>query len=479
MDGTAERSSHGESLSIAARAIARGLRRPTLSPRKIGALAALVDFAALGIGLWFSAYAASGAGFDGPRVTTETILAAASILGLLAALGEYRLARLRRFWSGGAALLGLGLLCAATQGTPLGSSLILVALVVPAHGFAAGLAAAALDYGLTERRALIIGGGERASVLMRALADNPENDIRICGIFDDRDDIRSPLVVDGVQKLGRLDSLVAFAREAEIDMLIITLPLTAEARIRGVLKAVEVLPVDVRLSDFSTDPNFRRRSGALSQGRLIDVISRPLREGELALKRAVDIAGALVGIAVLSPVLIATAIAVRLDSPGPILFRQARHGYNHRPVNVWKFRSMYIESCDPTARQIVTKGDPRVTRVGRFIRRSSIDELPQLFNVLTGDLSLVGPRPHAVSAVSSRQQAFEAIVEGYAARHKVRPGITGWAQINGWRGEIDDPTALRQRVEHDLHYIENWSIWMDLYILFITPFKLLDTSHAY
>ena len=140
---------------------------------------------------------------------------------------------------------------------------------------------------------------------------------------------------------------------------------------------------------------------------------------------------------------------------------------------------MYHAQSDPTARQVVRKGDARVTRVGRFLRKSSIDELPQLFNVLMGDLSLVGPRPHVLNAVSSRQEAFEAIVDGYAARHKVRPGVTGWAQIHGWRGEIDDPEALQKRVEHDLRYIENWSIWLDLYILAVTPLRLLDTRNAY
>ena len=140
---------------------------------------------------------------------------------------------------------------------------------------------------------------------------------------------------------------------------------------------------------------------------------------------------------------------------------------------------MHASDCDPAARRIVTRDDPRVTRVGRIIRRWSIDELPQLFNVLAGDLSLVGPRPHAVAAVSSRQQSFEAIVEGYAARHKVRPGVTGWAQIHGWRGEISEPAALTARVEHDLYYIENWSIRLDLYILAITPLRLLDKRHAY
>ena len=239
-----------------------------------------------------------------------------------------------------------------------------------------------------------------------------------------------------------------------------------------------MLPLDVRLSNFSTDPTFRRRGGQHSQSGLIDAMSRPLRNRELAIKRALDIVGAAMAVVVLSPVLAVTVLAIRLDTPGPILFRQPRHGYNHRPVEVWKFRSMHASDCDPAARRIVARDDPRVTRVGRIIRRWSIDELPQLFNVLAADLSLVGPRPHAVGAVSSRQQSFEAIVEGYAARHKVRPGVTGWAQIHGWRGEIINPAALTARVEHDLHYIENWSIGLDLYILAITPFRLLDQRNA-
>jgi exopolysaccharide biosynthesis polyprenyl glycosylphosphotransferase len=311
------------------------------------------------------------------------------------------------------------------------------------------------------------------------LTEAPDNDIRVCGIFDDRDDSRSPPVVDGIPKLGTMESLIEFARTAEIDMLIVALPLSAERRIRQILNAVEVLPLDVRLSSFSTDPAFRRRGGHREDTGLIEAMSRPLRSGELAMKRALDLFGSAVAITLLAPVFGLTALAIRLDTPGPIFFRQARHGFNHRPIDVWKFRSMHAADCDPAARRIVTREDPRVTKVGRFIRRWSIDELPQLLNVLAGDLSLVGPRPHAVEAVSSRQESFEAIVEGYAGRHRVRPGVTGWAQIHGWRGEIDDPAALRARVEHDLYYIENWSLRLDLYILAITPFRLLDKRHAY
>ena len=188
---------------------------------------------------------------------------------------------------------------------------------------------------------------------------------------------------------------------------------------------------------------------------------------------------AALALAVLSPVMLAASVAIRLDGPGPVLFRQMRHGYNHRPVEIWKFRSMRIETCDPEARRVVTRDDPRVTGVGRFIRKWSIDELPQLFNVLRGDLSLVGPRPHALDAVSSRQQAFELIVDGYASRHRVPPGVTGWAQIHGWRGEIDDPEKLKARFEHDLYYIENRSLALDLYVLAMTPLRLLNTRDAY
>ena len=374
-------------------------------------------------------------------------------------------------------MLCLAVPVAITGGIDLGAIFLVAAFVLPARGLGAVLAGAAVDFGLTERRAVIVGGGERGLAVITALATSGA-DIRVCGIFDDRDDGRSPPVLRGVPKIGTVASLIGFVRAAEIDMLIVTLPLNADTRIREILKAVEVLPVDVRLSDFSDDPAFARR-GAGQRGGLIDVMSRPLRQRQRMMKGVLDLAGAAIAIVVLSPLLLATALAIRLETPGPILFRQPRHGYNHRPVMVWKFRSMYAQDCDPTARRIVTRDDPRVTRVGRVIRRWSIDELPQLFNVLTGDLSLVGPRPHPLAAVSSRQESFEAIVEGYAARHKVRPGITGWAQIQGWRGEIDDPLALKRRVEHDLHYIENWSIWLDLRILALTPLRLFDSGNAY
>ncbi len=476
--GTAAGHADAPRLTEGAEAVARGLRRASVSPASVGVIGLLLDATALTAGLWVARYVSEGASFR-PLATIGLAAATALVIVLLAwTLRQYRLPRLRRFARGTSRLLAIALPVTLIAGVAPLASLIVAASVLPARALASTLAGAALDFGLTERRAVIVGGGERGRAQLEALAE-AKTDIRVCGIFDDRDDSRSPPVLRGVPKLGTLADLVAFVRAAEIDMLIVTLPLNADRRIREILKAVDVLPVDVRLSDFSDDPTFHRRGERARGHGLIEVMARPLRHRQRLMKRALDIAGAAGAIVVLSPVLLLTALAIRLDSPGPVLFRQPRHGYNHRPVTVLKFRSMYTEDCDPTARRLVTRGDPRVTRVGRFIRRTSIDELPQLFNVLRGDLSLVGPRPHALDAVSSRQDSFEAIVDGYAARHKVRPGVTGLAQINGWRGEIDDPEALRRRVELDLQYIENWSLWLDLRILALTPFRLMDTRNAF
>jgi lipopolysaccharide/colanic/teichoic acid biosynthesis glycosyltransferase len=176
--------------------------------------------------------------------------------------------------------------------------------------------------------------------------------------------------------------------------------------------------------------------------------------------------------------MLAVAVAIKLDSRGPVLFRQKRHGFNNELIEIFKFRSMHVDRCDANAAKLVTKDDPRVTRVGRFIRKTSLDELPQLFNVIAGSLSLVGPRPHALEAKAAGR-LYVSVVDGYFGRHKVKPGITGWAQIHGWRGETDTPEKIQKRVEHDIYYIENWSLLLDLFILIKTPFALLKSENAY
>ncbi|MBP1850667.1 undecaprenyl-phosphate glucose phosphotransferase [Rhizobium halophytocola] len=333
--------------------------------------------------------------------------------------------------------------------------------------------------GVMERRAVIVGGGQPAKDLIRAIEQQQDNDIRICGIFDDRGPERSPVMIAGYPKLGTIAELVEFARVAHIDMLIIALPLNAEDRILGMLRKLWVLPVDIRLAAHSNSLRFRPRSyshvGAVP---MLDILDKPIRDWDSVAKRIFDVVFSLGALAVLWPVLLVAALAVKLTSKGPIIFVQKRHGFNNEIINVLKFRSMYTNMSDPTATRAVSKGDPRVTPVGRFIRKSSIDELPQLFNVLRGDLSLVGPRPHAVAA-QTHDRRYADVVEGYFARHRVKPGVTGWAQINGWRGEMDNDDKIRFRTAYDLYYIENWSLLFDLKILFLTPFKLLNTENAY
>jgi len=243
------------------------------------------------------------------------------------------------------------------------------------------------------------------------------------------------------------------------------------------LKKLWVLPVDIRLSAHTNKLRFRPRSYSyLGEVPTLDVFEAPITDWDLVMKWLFDhVVGAIILVLVL-PTMALVALAIKLDSPGPVLFRQKRFGFNNDRIDVFKFRSLYHEHADPLASKVVTKNDPRVTRVGRFIRRTSLDELPQLFNVVfKGNLSLVGPRPHAVQG-KLQSRLFDEAVDGYFARHRVKPGITGWAQINGWRGEVDSEEKIQKRVEFDLYYIENWSVLFDLYILLKTPLALMTKN---
>ncbi|MDJ1156916.1 undecaprenyl-phosphate glucose phosphotransferase [Chelatococcus sp. SYSU_G07232] len=334
--------------------------------------------------------------------------------------------------------------------------------------------------GRLDRRTAIVGGGEAAEELILALTAQPDSGIRILGIFDDRNDERSPDVVAGYPKLGNVDDLVDFARRTHLDLVVFTLPISAENRILQMLRKLWILPIDIRLAAHVSKLRLRPRAYSyIGNVPVLDVFDKPIADWDLVLKWLFDkIVGSLLLI-LLSPVMIATAIAVKLDSRGPVFFRQKRYGFNNELIEVFKFRSMYVDQSDATAAKLVTKGDPRVTRVGRIIRKTSLDELPQLFNVVfKGNLSLVGPRPHALHA-KAENRLYDQVVDGYFARHKVKPGITGWAQINGWRGETDTEEKIQRRVEHDLFYIENWSVLSDLYILAATPFALLKSENAY
>ncbi|WP_460452018.1 undecaprenyl-phosphate glucose phosphotransferase [Alsobacter sp. SYSU BS001988] len=355
----------------------------------------------------------------------------------------------------------------------------LVALVLFRIGVG-GVVRRMVRRGQLDRRTAIVGGGPAAESLLRALDAETDSEVRVLGVFDDRDEVRSPESVGGYPKLGSTDDLVDFVRKAQLDLVIFTVPITAEDRILQMLRKLWVLPVDIRLSAHQSKLRLRPRSYSyIGSVPVLAVTDRPIADWDVVFKWLFDKIVGTTLLVLLSPVMLATALAVRLDSRGPAFFRQRRYGFNNELIEVFKFRSMYVDQSDPTASRLATRNDPRVTRVGRFIRKTSLDELPQLINVvLKGDLSLVGPRPHAVNA-SAEHRRYDDLIDGYFARHRVKPGITGWAQVCGWRGETDTLEKIQKRVEHDLYYIENWSVFFDLYILAITPFALAKTENAY
>lgn len=337
----------------------------------------------------------------------------------------------------------------------------------------------ALADGRLVRRAVIYGGGAQCEALIRQLEADPGSDVRIFGVFDDRNRDRVAADIAGYPNLGTSEDLIAFGRKIPIDLLILALPMAAETRLNTLVNRLWVLPVDVKLPALASNLKFRPRAYShIGSVAMLDLHDKPMDGWGTIVKTVFDKTIAALAIVALAPVMALIALAIKLESKGPVLFRQNRYGFNNELIEVLKFRSMFMDKSDQAAAKLVTKNDPRVTRVGRFIRKTSLDELPQLFNVLSGSLSLVGPRPHAVQAKAA-DKLYPDVVDGYFARHKVKPGITGWAQINGWRGETDTPEKIQGRVACDLYYIENWSPLFDAYILLRTPLALFRTENAY
>ncbi|WP_237155196.1 undecaprenyl-phosphate glucose phosphotransferase [Oryzibacter oryziterrae] len=475
-----------------AKSVAKAFSEATIAPSLVSGSAAAFEFAALtAVGVLMERLWAAPASLGDYLPTVGASLLAvltAQVLGAnevpMLRRHAHRLGRLLGVWAAVFSLCAVVMIVGdltpalARSWYPVWFLSGFVTLI-----FAAAVSATAVRNltraGRLQKRAVIVGGGPLAESLINALETSGGNELKVLGIFDDRNDDRSPESQQGFPKLGNVNELVDFARVASVDMVIVSLPQTAEVRILQLLKKLWVLPLDIRLAAHSSKLRLRPRSYSyVGRVPFLDLFDRPIAGWDSVVKRVFDVTIASLAIVALSPVLLGTAIAVRLSSPGPILFRQKRYGFNNEVISVMKFRSMYNDKADYAASKVVTKGDPRVTPVGRFIRKTSLDELPQLFNVLKGDLSLVGPRPHAVNA-HTEQRLWEEVVDGYFARHKVKPGVTGWAQINGWRGEVDTPDKIQARVEHDLHYIENWSVLFDLYILMLTPIRILNQENAY
>jgi Undecaprenyl-phosphate glucose phosphotransferase len=318
---------------------------------------------------------------------------------------------------------------------------------------------------------VIVGATDKAAVLIaRAMA---AGDLAVLGIFDDRHE-RAPAAMLGVPILGDTHALVGHRIMPFVDRVVITIAPTAQARVRTLVDQLRVLPNEVTLL-LDSD------GGDAALARLVDMpLARlsgaPPKAGRAMAKRLQDLVLGALALVVAAPVMAMIAIAIRLDSPGPIFFRQRRQGFNNEEIVVWKFRSMCSDLPDSGERQ-VSKNDPRVTRVGCFIRRNSLDELPQLFNVLAGEMSLVGPRPHAVGMKTGEAPTASLVAE-YAHRHWLKPGITGWAAIKGSRGPVDTPESVRTRVALDIDYINRQTFWLDLYILAMTLPCLLGDKLA-
>lgn len=323
-------------------------------------------------------------------------------------------------------------------------------------------------YGATEDAIVL-----RAEILRREMQT-------LVGLFEDRrpgSDRTAPVGIDGC-----MDDLVELARQGSLDAIVITLPIWAAGRIAELTSRLQALPVkilaplDVAAHVAAIDAGARMQSHLLEVGGMHLVTCRDTPIGDVsglakALFDRVCAAALLVG---LSPLFVIIAAAIRLESRGPVFFRQKRHGLAGEDIVVWKFRTMKVQENGAVIRQ-ATKNDPRVTRVGAWLRKSSFDEFPQLINVLMGTMSLVGPRPHAIA----HNEHYAALISSYNARCRVRPGITGWAQINGFRGETQTTEEMATRVKYDIWYVTNWSFWLDLKILLLTPIRGFVHKNAY
>jgi putative colanic acid biosynthesis UDP-glucose lipid carrier transferase len=324
---------------------------------------------------------------------------------------------------------------------------------------------------LFERKAAIVCAGGQGRQFRSTLASLPG--ARFCGFFDDRSLERLQLAADE-PLLGPVGEVGRFSKEQRIDVVYIALPLSCQHRVAELLAELKDTTASVYfVPDASLFGPLRPRVEVLGGNPVVRVCETPFRGASAFVKRTEDLVlGALILIACL-PLLFAIAAAVKLDSPGPVIFRQRRHGLDGREIIVYKFRTMRVLEDGPELRQ-AQAGDPRVTRVGSLLRRFSLDELPQLLNVLQGRMSLVGPRPHALA----HTELYRKLINGYMIRHKVRPGITGWAQVNGLRGETDTLEKMAARVEHDLAYLSDWSLALDLSILLRTVSAVVRGHNA-
>jgi len=324
------------------------------------------------------------------------------------------------------------------------------------------------------RRAIIVGMNEQGVALASRVGETPYTRIELYGFFDDRDLDRLDASSD-YRLLGKLNQLSKFVREKDIQLIYLSVPMASQPRILQILDELKDTTASIFfVPDMFVTDLIQGRTGSVCGMPVISVCETPFTGGHGMIKRASDIVLSILILLLISPILVVVFFAVKLGSPGPAIFRQRRYGLDGKEIVVYKFRSMTVTEDGGKVTQ-ATKNDSRVTPLGAILRRTSIDELPQFINVLQGRMSIVGPRPHAVS----HNEMYRKLIKGYMVRHKVKPGITGWAQVNGCRGETDTLDKMQNRIDYDLDYLRNWSLRLDLYIILRTIKLVSKDQQAY
>ena len=333
--------------------------------------------------------------------------------------------------------------------------------------------ASSLRKGGEARSAVIVGANDTGLNLAKRILEYPYLLMEVRGYFDDRNETRSP--ADQMPLLGRVTDVAGYVRKHNIQMIFISLPMSAQPRIRKLLDELHDTTASIYfLPDVYIFDLMQARFDNVGGVPVVAICETPFYGVDSVVKTISDFVLSLLILILLFPLMLCIAIAVKLTSLGPAVFKQRRYGLNGEEIFVYKFRTMSVLVYGAGIIQ-AQKNDPRLTKLGAFLRRTSLDELPQFINVLQGRMSIVGPRPHAVA----HNELYRKLIRGYMLRHKVKPGITGWAQINGLRGETQDLQKMQERIEFDLHYLQNWSIWMDLWIIWRTVIVVLRRDNAY
>jgi len=472
-------------------------RRARLSSEILAATVAAIDFclvlmAAAGAFILYFDLSNRSAG-EAEKYIWPTLFAATLFVSGFGRVGGYRLMQLLNLrWQLTRALamwsmtLSLLLLVAFLEkqsetyahGWALAWFIATPALLLAAHGILHRAVSSGVRGGSLARNVIIVGAGDEGQKMIAKLRKLQDRSVAIRGVFDDRKS-RIPGSVLGLNVLGTTDDLVRLARRVRVDEVIVALPLDAEDRLKALFWKLKGIATDLRLSVDPIAERFQVRGlSDIGNVPMLVITDRPLKNWHALAKWIEDKVLSALLMIFLGPLMVAIALLIKVDSRGTVFFIQERFGFNNDVIKVFKFRTMYVDRGDQSGAERTVKNDPRVTRVGRLLRSLSLDELPQLINVLRGDMSLVGPRAHAI-AMKAGDLLYHEAVEQYLHRHRVKPGITGWAQVNGLRGEVDTLAKARARVAHDIYYIDHWSFWLDLKILLKTAGVLASRDNAY